>query len=68
MRQEFSHSENTNSPTTDWHAPEKIEINSYSGLSLYEIVKSSTFESSRLSVLKVYFRIELAVIKTQAAP
>lgn len=42
IRQEFSHSEDTNSPTTDQLAPDKIEINSYSGLSIYEIVKSST--------------------------
>lgn len=45
MRQEFSHSENTNFPTSDQYAPDKIEINSYHGLSTYEIVKSSTFES-----------------------
>lgn len=68
MRQEFSHSENTNSPTTDQHASDKIEINSPSGLSTHEIVKSSTFESSGLSVLKVSFRIKIAVIKTGAAP
>lgn len=39
MRQEFNHSENTSSPTTDQHAPEKIEKNSYSGLSTYETGK-----------------------------
>lgn len=45
MRQEFSHSENTNSPRSDQHAPDKIEVNSYHGLSTHEIMKSSTFES-----------------------
>lgn len=64
---EFSNSENTNSPTTDQHAPDKIEIKSYSGLSTYKIVKSSTFDSSGLSVLKVSFRIKVAVIKNMSS-